>query len=196
MNLEQERILVTESARGDQRAFADLVRHMAPDLIRTITGIVRDADLAEELAQESFMRAWRNMDRLRDPTSFRCWLWQIARCAAMDALRTRFRRLPEPESLGEVGNETLVAPESPADLALDRRELAQATLASMAALTDDAAEILRLRYEHELSYRDMAERLGLNVVQVKARLARARSALKARLTTLAAEWRRLDDERT
>ncbi len=196
MNLERERALVAGSARGDERAFADLVRHFAPELIRSLTILVRDADLAEDLCQESFLRAWRNLDRLRDPESFRRWLWQIGRCAAFDALRRRLRGGCEVESLDEALHDSLPGSDVSVDQILRRRELARETRGLIETLPEDAMTILRLRYEHELSYRAMAERLGLGVVQVKARLARARKALRGRLDGIAADWRRLDDERS
>ncbi|MCB9831237.1 MAG: sigma-70 family RNA polymerase sigma factor [Planctomycetes bacterium] len=196
MNPERERALIADSARGDQRAFADLVRLMAPDLIRGLTRILRDADRAEEISQLAFLRAWRNLDRLRDPRSFRMWLWQIARCAAFDALRRRFRPGDEVGVLDELPAEALAVDAPGIGEELARRELAEEALRELQVLPDEALELLRLRYEQELSYREMAERLGLTVTQVKARLARCRAALRVRLERIAAEWRRLDAERS
>ena len=186
---------VSMATRGDQDAFAELVAHHAPALVRYLSQILKDREVAEELAQETFVRAYHSLDRLRDPQRFRHWLFRIARFAAIDCLRQAGRgQRARPD---EVPSEALDAREAPlasVEQRMDLEALLARTRTAVEALPATAREIIMLRYESQCSYQEIGERLGLSLIQVKARLARARARLRGSLRPIAAEWKRLRDE--
>ncbi len=194
MTPEEELGLVTESAKGDEDAFGDLVRFMAPALIRYLYSILGNLDSAEEVAQLSFLRAYQKIDRLRDPARFKAWLWRIARFAAFDRVRRERRRGPEPDSLDSIGIESGIPDYSVPEHLTARYDLIEKTRSAINRLPTENVEVLVLRYEEELTYQQMADRLDLTLFQVKARLARARSQLRPRLSELADEWKQFCDE--
>ena len=182
---------------GDQDAFTQLMQFMAPPLIRYVGVIVRDGDIAEDVCQEAFVRAYRHLDQLRDPGKFRRWLWKIARCVAIDVQRIRSRSASNEVDPAQLMLDELDGFESD-DGAADHRVLYDDILGDVrgivATLPDSARELIELRYTEQLSYRRIGERLGLGVVQVKARLARARSKLRDSLDALDRELKELRDE--
>ena len=194
MTPERELSLVKRSAAGDNHAFDDLVRFLAPSLIRFVYSLLGCRDAAEEVAQTAFLRAHGKLDRLKDPTRFKAWLWRIARFAAFDRVRHQNRRGPKPDSLDITGAaETALSTALP-EHELIRCDLINRTRQAVERLPTDIAQVLMLRYEEELTYQQMADQLGLTLFQVKARLARARAQLRPRLKPLASEWKQLFDE--
>ncbi len=196
MTPEEEMKLVTGCQSGSEEAFCDLVRFMAPPLIRFLYAFLNDIDAAEEVAQLSFLRAHRGMARLREPRRFRAWLWRIARYAALDRIRQENRRGPKHDSFNEIGeswaDENLVLPEEE----LVRMDMIETTRKAIDQLPPEIAKVLRLRYEKELTYRELAEELGLTLFQVKARLARARNELRPKLLKAASGWEQFCDEQS
>src|SRR5437868_2638546 len=81
--------LVTASQRGDRQAFGDLVRRCTNMVDAVAYAATRDRSLAEDIAQDTFVAAWRDLGRLRDPASVRPWLCRIARNVAHKARRHR-----------------------------------------------------------------------------------------------------------
>jgi len=161
--------LVARSRRRDADAFGMLVeRHQ-----RLVFGVAlarcRDPSLAEDVAQEAFVSAWRDLDRLRDSERVGSWVAGIARNLASNAARRRERhRVDTPEAA--------TAP-SPEDEALERedRELLQRALADV---PDAHREALVLYYLEGESCARIAELLGITEDLVKQRLSRGRRALR------------------
>ena len=194
MTPDRELKLVTRSAEGDDKAFDDLVRFLAPSLVRFLYSLLSDREAAEEVAQTAFLRAHAKLDRLRQPARFKAWLWRIARYAAFDRVRHQRRRGPSPDSLDAAGADSAALTRISPEHQLLRCDLIDRTRRAVDRLPSDTIEVLMLRYEEELTYQQMADRLGLTLFQVKARLARARAQLRPRLKPLADEWKRLCDE--
>ena len=194
MSPEREIQLVTDSAEGDDQAFADLVRFLSPALVRFLVALIGNVEAAEEIAQTAFLRAHQHMHELRDPARFKAWLWRIAKFAAFDLVRKEKRRGPEPDSLESMGCENTALDKRAPEHGLVRFDLVEETKKALDRLPLEAAEVLRLRYEEELTYQQIADRLGMTLFQVKAKLARARAQLKPRLLGIAAEWKRFSDE--
>ncbi len=150
-----------------------------------IVRIVRRPEVAEEIAQESFVRAWKALGRFDPQRKFSSWLFKIAHNAALDSLR---RRGEEPLSLDAPVVEGEAAPELPADPAAEDplvrttfRAAGRALERALAELRPQYREILLLRFAEELSYEEIAEVTGSPLGTVKVHLFRARQELARRM---------------
>jgi RNA polymerase sigma-70 factor (ECF subfamily) len=157
---------------GDGDAFGALATQLLPRLVGTAGLILGRLDLAEDAAQESLVRAWRDLPSLRDPDRFEAWLYRVLVRACRDEAR-RARRLPTVElaveSVATVGDPTASMAERDAiGAGLRRLNLEQRT-------------VLVLRYYLDLSYDEMAVALNVPVGTVKSRVSRALPALRAAL---------------
>ncbi|MEO9183215.1 MAG: sigma-70 family RNA polymerase sigma factor [Kofleriaceae bacterium] len=169
--------LVRRSLAGEPRAFAQLVeRHQ-----RLVFGVAlsgaRDVAHAEDLAQEAFVEAWRDLPRLRDRARVGSWIAGIARNLARRWARHTARRRQR-EAIA-----TRTAPEvvaTPLDTALDR-ETRSLVRGALAELPEAYREALVLYYMHGRSSAEVATRLGISEDLVKQRLSRGRRALRSSL---------------
>jgi RNA polymerase sigma-70 factor (ECF subfamily) len=139
-------------------------------ICRYITGMVHDPAEAEDLTQETFLRAFRHRDSLRDPGAARGWLYRIATHACLDRLPQRPASMPIDDS----------AP-SKAPSALETAERADTSLCVQRCLDflPDSYRAVILLYEaHGLTAAEIAELLGVSLATVKIRLHRARRKLE------------------
>jgi RNA polymerase sigma-70 factor (ECF subfamily) len=155
---------VQRARRGDLVAFEDLVREFQADAFRFAWHLTRDRQLAEDVTQEAFLRAFRFLGGFRGDRKFGSWLFSIVRNCAMDALR-RARR---PESPWD----ERTTPRSVADPSA-RVELA----AALRSVSSEHREAFLLVEVFGLSYQETADVLGVAVGTVKSRMFRARQAL-------------------
>lgn len=177
-----EQELIQAARSGDQRAFAALVeanQGMVYSLAYRMTGNSEDA---ADLTQEAFLNAWRGLARFQGQASFSTWLYRLTSNACIDFLRREKRRSAlsltlEPDE--EESRQAEVSDErwSPEAL-LDRQESLQAVRRALGQLSDEHREVLLLRELEGLSYREIAQALGLEEGTVKSRIARARLALR------------------
>ena len=149
--------------------------------------MVRDRALAEDLAQETFVKAFRSLgsyDRRRKLSS---WLFTIAHNTTIDHLRRkRLATVPlevEGDEISPVDRAAAPAAEGPERVAL-RADLLRAFEAALTELRPDYAEVLVLRFQEGMAYDEIAEVMGLPLGTVKTHLHRARKALAARLQEL------------
>jgi RNA polymerase sigma-70 factor (ECF subfamily) len=167
--------LVADVRNGSESAFALLAsryRHMVESIAYSKC---LDADMALDVAQEVFAKAWRLVSRIRDDTAFGPWLAALTRTTTIDQLR-RCREKP----VGELRDAAASGPESPAEALLggERRRLVRE---AVTRLPPAFREIVTLRYFRDLSYREIAEALGEPLSTVQVRLFRARQRLKEML---------------
>ncbi len=158
--------IVQRARRGDLVAFEDLVRSYQADAFRFAWHLTRDRQLAEDVTQEAFLRAFRFLRGFRGDRKFGSWLFSIVRNCAMDALR-RQGAAPSPWTDD-------VSPRGVADPSA-RVELA----AALRAVSPEHREAFLLVEVFGLSYQETADVLGVAVGTVKSRMFRARQALCA-----------------
>jgi len=170
--------LVTKAQGGDRNAFSELVGIHAQGVRNVIFRMCGNAQVAEDAAQETFMRAWSHLGSFRADreTSLRAWLYRIALNAATDMLRKERRILP-----GDVEDFHLTDPmPGPEGLFLqgERTALVQQAIQS---LPDASRAVLVLKEYEGLSYREIADALDIPIGTVMSRLNYARRLLKEKL---------------
>ena len=176
--------LVTQALAGSEEAYRQLVARFERPVMSVILRLVGDPSLAEDLAQESFVKAFRHLGRFDARRKLASWLFKIAHNTAIDYLRRR--RLPtvslSASADDEAPRDTLAAPATAApDLAAERSALGDAVDAALAELRPSYREILTLRFQEGLTYQEVAEVTNMPIGTVKVRLHRARKELAAAL---------------
>jgi RNA polymerase sigma-70 factor (ECF subfamily) len=173
--------LAVEARDGSEEAFRILVERYERPVFGLLVRIVRRGETAEDLAQETFLKAFRALRRFDPGRKFSSWLFKIAHNAALDALR---RQGSEPFSLDAPIGDSDDAPELPADPTAENpfarvagRDLGRALEAAVGALKPQYREILLLRFVEELAYEEIADVLDLPLGTVKIHLFRARRDL-------------------
>jgi RNA polymerase sigma-70 factor (ECF subfamily) len=146
-----------------------------PRLRRYAIALVGDVATADDLVQDCLERAWRNRDTLRDGRAAFAWLRTILHNANIDRIRLRRRRLDEAESLDTV-SETIIA-----GMRDDDPSLSMDVVRAMNQLSFEHRQILLLIGLEGVSYREVADELGVPIGTVMSRLARARERLRALL---------------
>jgi len=181
-----ETALVTRAQAGDPAAFAEIVKRHQRQVYRLAYGLTRNAGDADDLAQETFVRAYQALSRFRVGEPLQPWLSRIAVNLCYSLFRRRKRR-PETsiEPLVEAGHQW-AGGKDPADETADR-ERARHMSEAFAGLSPEHQAVLTLRAVQDLSYEEIATALEIPVGTVMSRLSRARSELKARLAARAGE---------
>jgi RNA polymerase sigma-70 factor, ECF subfamily len=185
-------LLVERVKRGDVRAFEMLVVKYQRRIERLIGRMVRDSDLVQDIAQESFIRAYRAMPQFRGESAFYTWLYRIAVNTAKKALMDMKRDPVVLESSlhsGDDGDETYRAENALTDgetpeAVLASKEIAAAVNAAIGALSEDLRQAVTLREIEGLSYEEISEVMNCPIGTVRSRIFRAREAIAARLKPL------------
>lgn len=169
--------MVAAARAGDQQALEWLVHHYRPGLLRFLREVTRDPELAEDLTQDAFLRAFARFAQLNNDAAFQAWLYRIARNLWLSQLRwRRLRRLisldqatgrSTTESLGQRMPEIEGQPE--------RASVHQ----TLAALSADDREVILLRYEAGFGVREIAGILGVSTDAAQKRILRARDRFQA-----------------
>jgi len=174
--IEPETILTAKAQRGDREAFSQLVCSHYDAIVKVVYRMCGDAALAEDAAQETFIKAWMNLSSFRTGTSMRSWLCRIGVNAALDAMR---RRRAVPADLDALPLVDAVA--GPEDHLL-LKERANAVQRAILSLTEANRAILVLREYGGLSYAEIAAVLDIPSGTVMSRLNYARTRLREILT--------------
>ncbi len=183
-------LLVERFKRGDMHAFEMLVVKYQRRIERLIGRMVRDTDLVQDIAQETFIRAYRALPNFRGESAFYTWLYRIAVNSAKKAL-TDMKRDPVIteaafSARGEDDNETsrgeteLTDGETPESL-LASKEIAATVNAAIEALSEDLRRAITLREIEGLSYEEISEVMNCPIGTVRSRIFRAREAISERL---------------
>jgi RNA polymerase sigma-70 factor, ECF subfamily len=184
-----DRALVARSQQGDRDAFSSLVVRYQDRVLNLAFRRLGDRDVALDVAQEVFLKAYRALDRFQGDAKFFTWLFRITMNETITARRKGERQMGGrrgPASLDHAtaGGDQLPEPaagaEGPSDL-VERQDDQAMVQAAIEELDDELAQVILLRDIEGLSYQEVAETLELPLGSVKSRLYRARQALKARL---------------
>ncbi|MEZ5333003.1 MAG: sigma-70 family RNA polymerase sigma factor [Thermoanaerobaculia bacterium] len=186
--------LVGEALGGSEDAYRDLLLRYQRPVFGLIVRLVRDRGLAEDLAQEAFLKAFRALSGFQRERKFSSWLFKIAHNTAIDHLRRRELDtvpLETPEREGPDLLDSLAGPElqSP-ETGMRRSDLAAALEASVQRLRPEYRTVMELRFREGLSYEEIAEITGLPMGTVKTHIHRARKAMAEHLEELG--WSRED----
>lgn len=164
----QDELLVVRCQLGEPAAFGELVHEWSARLLRHLQRTAGH-DVADDLAQEVWIKAFRGITRLRDGSRLRAWLFGIAHNVAMDRLRSRY---------AEAAMLAAVADEPEPDPAHDAETRIMLLADGLAQLPLIEREVLTLFYLEELSVTDLAEIQGVPTGTAKSRLFRARRMLR------------------
>ncbi len=184
--------LIERVKAGDVKAFEMLVVKYQRRIERLIGRMVRDVDLVPDIAQETFIRAYRAIPQFRGDSAFYTWLYRIAVNTAKKALM-ELKRDPlvsasargireDDDETSRVENE-LTAGETP-EAVLASKRIASAVNFAIEALSEDLRQAITLREIEGLSYEEIAELMNCPIGTVRSRIFRAREAIALRLRPL------------
>ena len=189
--IDSDALLVERAVAGDQKAFELLVIKYQRRIQRLIGRMVRDVDLVEDIAQETFIRAYRALAQFRGEAQFYTWLYRIAvntaKKALMDLKRNptvseNFFKSDDDDETSPLENE-LTSSETP-DAVLASKEIAQIINAALEALPEELRQAITLREIEGLSYEEISEAMNCPIGTVRSRIFRAREAISLKVKPL------------
>jgi len=176
----EETSLIRKAKEGDRSAFSTLVRLHQKRIYRLVYRFCRDHDTADELAQETFVKAYMALDSFREEYRFSGWISTIATNLALNHIRRHKRQV----STEDYPLEEIIADSNPGtnpDQALANKEVMLRLEEEVDKLPPDYKAVFVLRMHEDLSYEEIARKLGIEMGTVMSRLFRARSRLKKAL---------------
>ena len=185
-------LLVDRAKRGDVSAFEMLVVKYQRRIERLISRMVRDTDLVQDIAQETFIRAYRALPQFRGESAFYTWLYRIAVNSAKKALM-ELKRDPlvsesslvsteDGEEPSRVENE--LSDGSTPESLLASKEIAATVNAAIESLSEDLRQAIVLREIEGLSYEEIADVMNCPIGTVRSRIFRARESIAGKLRPL------------
>lgn len=183
-----ERLLVERARGGDRRAFDLLVLKYQHRLVKLIARYVRDHAEVLDVAQDSFIKAYKALPGFRAESAFYTWLYRIAINTAKNHLASQSRRVAElavdvhdaEQFAGESALREMATPER----LLMRDEVQQVVLEAFDELSEELRTAITLREIDGMSYEDIAAAMDCPVGTVRSRIFRAREAINKRLEPL------------
>ncbi len=186
--------VVTRAKEGDEEAFRAIFTRYSRPILNFIYDLVQSRELAEELAQETFVRAYRNLKTLKDEQRLSTWLFGIARNVARESARQLSKdrlkvALDEPESRRLEARQAL-----PEGAMLDR-ELNEMIQRALLSLTEDKRMVFSLKIFHGQSYEEISAITGYSIGKLKTDLHRARAEMRKQLEPyLGSHWSLANDQ--
>ena len=178
MNSSEE--LISRARRGDDEAFRLIFERYGRPIISFIYDMVGQRDLAEELTQETFVRAYKNIGGLRDETKLSTWLFGIAKNVARESIRSRYKDDSkvgiDDDRVMELSDNNIL----PED-ALLNKELNGVIQSALGALDEDKRLVFSLKVFQQRSYEEIAEITGFSIPKLKTDLHRARTEMRRRI---------------
>ena len=175
-NLADEDI-IQRVLKGDTESFGILFERYHDLAYRLALMNLGDADMAQDITQEAFLRAYNNLDRLREMASFAAWIAGIARNLCRNVRRRKAYQLVSLDYLAEEG----IEPKDPGNPLPFQDERLEAVKKALPTLPNKYREIMELRYAEEYSCRKIAQFLNLSMSAVKSRLFHARKLILKKL---------------
>lgn len=180
MNKEEaDYALVSSAQEGDRQAFGELVSLYRQGVINVVYRICGDEALAEDIAQEAFIRAWQKLPSYQPKASFRSWVYRIATNAVLDELRR------QKETINVDGLQVADPAQSIEERLIDRQEV-ERVQAAILDLPEASRAVLVLREFEGLSYQEIADALDIPKGTVMSRLNYARKSMRSALAEFAA----------
>ncbi len=172
--------LTARARRGDEDAFRQIFERYGRPIISFIYDMVGQRELAEELMQETFVRAYKNLSGLREETKLSTWLFGIAKNVARESLRSRqkdYNKVDmDDERVADLNDEGLLP-----DGELLNKELNGVIYNALGALDEDKRLVFTLKVFQQRSYEEIAEITGFSVPKLKTDLHRARAEMRRRI---------------
>jgi RNA polymerase sigma-70 factor (ECF subfamily) len=188
----EEFSLIRDAQAGDRMAFEELVRRHDREVLRLAQSLMRSAEDARDVYQESFLRAYRNIGRFRFECSFYTWLYRIVTNVCLDVMR---RRMARPEDQAPVGRydaaesdffdrQPQTSAHSSPEKNLLGNEIGEQIAAAMQHLSPRERMVFEMKHYHGLRLRAIGEMLGTTEETVKNSLFRATRKLRASLVEI------------
>ena len=168
-----ERIMVTAALAGDDEAFETVIRTYSRRVYVVAYAIVQDVAEAEDLVQDTFLKAHNQRGKLREPEKFPAWLLTVARNGARDRLRRR-RPQADADVIDTLADHGAATPGS----AMEQEEHQAHLRHALASLPEDHRTALTLRYLEGLDYRAIESTMGLSNGALRGILGRALGTLR------------------
>ena len=179
--------LMLRVRQGDAGSFDELLRRYRMPLVKYFCRLVRDHALAEDLAQEAFLRVYKARHRYRPDARFTTWLYRIATNLALNAIRdTKGRQRQDGNGCGEDGEGSFefVDPKASVEQQLIETDRGKMVREAIEALPENQRAAVILHKYQEVDYRQIAKVLKVSESAVKSLLFRAYETLRARLEPL------------
>lgn len=174
-------LLVEKAKKGNQKAFNDLLNHYWKDVYHFQLNKCRSEDEAEDITIKSFARAFDKIDTFDDQYQFKTWLFTISNNLYIDQLRKKKTETisihKNPQEIHKIVDED----PSPADQLIQEQNLAQLK-SYIQQLKPHYQVVINMRYFQELSYKEMAEKIGEPMNNIKVKLLRAKKLLAEIIT--------------
>ncbi len=178
--------LVERVREGDKRAYGLLVEKYQRKLMRLLSRMIRDPDEVEDVAQETFIKAYRALPQFRGDAAFYTWLYRIAVNTAKNHLVARGRSMPtlseQAIDADDEPDERLVIQDiSTPESELLSKQVAYAVNEAVQALPEELRQAITLREIEGMSYEEIAEAMACPIGTVRSRIFRAREAIANKL---------------
>ncbi len=176
-----ERSIIIRCQTGDKQCYGHLVEKYMKRAYFTALGLVGSHEVALDLSQDAFVRAYRSINKLDTDRKFFTWYYQILRNLSFNYLRDRARHARPFSEVGDHQIETIIDSSQDSSLQVEQNEIKQALWKALDALKPHEREIIILKDFQEMSYKEIAESLDCPIGTVMSRLFTARKALKSQL---------------
>jgi RNA polymerase sigma-70 factor (ECF subfamily) len=176
LDYEQDRVLVQRAARSDRDAMRQIVERHQDRVYRLAYRLVGDAEVAQDISQEVFLRAFENLGCVKQGRALSQWLRQIT----VHLVRDRWRTRKEEVHFDEESPHLPLSKQDPAREA-EAREIGERVQAALISLPHACREVFLLRYVEEMPYEEISETLGISVPAARVTAHRARKMLRGLL---------------
>ena len=176
MNEKTDKQLIANYLAGDERALNELIARHLKSVYNFVYRIARNAQDAEDITQETFVKMWRNLKRYDQSQNFKTWLFTIARNTAIDALRKKKNFVFSDFETADGENpifDTLADPAPLPDELAMRAEKQTLFETALGQLSPAYQEVFALHHESDLTFDEISTRLGKSINTVKSQYRRA-----------------------
>lgn len=175
MNHQSDQYYINQVLDGQVNAFSILVERYQTLVYTVVYRMIKNKEIAEEVAQDSFVKAYKSLSNYRGDAKFSTWLYTIAYRKSLDAIKAN-KRIPTSELVEEI-NEGQIELVNDALNYLQAKERKEIISNSIMKLPEDEAAIITLYYFEEKSVKEIVEIVGLTADNVKIKLYRSRKKL-------------------